>query len=73
MLYAFLSYATHMLRLEIHAMHRFGVPFGLALVHYLSIQRVEDPGGLEQVSYTERGARVSRDPSDMTMPHNIEG
>jgi hypothetical protein len=31
---------------------RFGLPFGLALVHYLSIRRVGDPGGLEQVPYT---------------------
>jgi hypothetical protein len=34
MLFAFLSYATHMLRLEIHAMQRFSVSFGLALIHY---------------------------------------
>jgi hypothetical protein len=30
----------------------FGVPFGLALVHYLSIRRVGNPGGLEQLPCT---------------------
>jgi hypothetical protein len=31
---------------------QFVVPFGLALVHYLSIRRVGEPGGLEQVLHT---------------------
>ena len=38
-----LSYEIHLFRLEICAKATVGVPFELALVHYLSIQRVGDP------------------------------